>query len=127
MTDKLSKRQETFLDNLLLTGSVTKASELSNITRKTGYSYLGNTSFKRIYRERRSEQLKEATALLKTASLRAVKVLADIMEDKSVSPYARVQSAQSILSMAYKAVETVEVVEQLEMLETKLLDGSERD
>lgn len=122
MTDKLSKRQENFLANLLLTGNVAKASELSNITRKTGYEYLKSATFKRVYRERRSEQLKEATALLQVASIRAVKVLADIMEDETVSPYARVQSAQTILTTAYKAVETVEIVEQLEVLEAKLLD-----
>lgn len=122
MTDKLNKRQETFLANLLLTGNVAKASELSNITRKTGYEYLKSATFKRVYRERRSEQLKEATALLQVASIRAVKVLTDIMEDKAVSPYARVQAANSVLTTAYKAVETVEIVEQLEVLEAKLLD-----
>ncbi|HFI0048515.1 TPA: replication protein [Streptococcus suis] len=125
MTSKLNKRQENFLANLLLTGNVAKASELANITRGRGYEYLKNATFKRVYHERRSEQLKEATALLKHASIKAVKVLTDIMEDETVSPYARVQSAQSVLSMAYKAVETVEVVEQLEMLEAKLLDESE--
>ena len=122
MSDKLNKRQETFLTNLLLTGNVAKASELSNITRKTGYSYLKNGIFKSVYRERRSEQLKEATALLQVASIQAVKVLSDIMEDATASPYARVQAAQTILSTAYKAVETVEVVEQLEVLEGKLLE-----
>ncbi|HEL0647940.1 replication protein [Streptococcus equi subsp. zooepidemicus] len=122
MTEKLTKRQENFLANLLLTGNVAKASELSNITRKTGYEYLKSATFKRVYRERRSEQLKEATALLQNASIEAVEVLRDIMKDETVSPYARVQSAQTILTTAYKAVETVEIVEQLEVLEAKLLD-----
>ncbi|HFI0326033.1 TPA: replication protein [Streptococcus suis] len=125
MADKLNKRQEAFLANLLLTGNVAKASELANIAKGTGYEYLKNATFKRIYRERRSEQLKEATTLLKNASIRAVNVLTDIMEDETVSPYARVQACNTVLQMAYKAVETVEVVEQLEMLEAKLLDESE--
>ncbi|CYU47492.1 phage protein [Streptococcus suis] len=125
MADKLNKRQEAFLTNLLLTGNVAKASELANITRGTGYEYLKNATFKRIYRERKSEQLKEATTLLKNSSIRAVKVLTDIMEDETVSPYARVQACNTVLQMAYKAVETLEVVEQLEMLEAKLLDESE--
>ncbi|HEL2333540.1 TPA: replication protein [Streptococcus suis] len=122
MTEKLTKRQENFLANLLLTGNVAKASELSNITRKTGYEYLKSATFKRVYRERRSEQLKEATALLQNASIEAVEVLRDIMKDETVNPYARVQSAQTILTTAYKTVETVEIVEQLEVLEAKLLD-----
>ncbi|MGT2683592.1 hypothetical protein [Streptococcus porci] len=122
--EKLNKRQENFLTNLLLTGNVTKASELANISRGRAYEYLKNATFKRVYRERRSEQLKEATALLQVASIKAVKVLTDIMEDETASPYARVQSAQTILTTAYKAVETVEIVEQLEVLEAKLLDES---
>ena len=122
MTEKLTKRQESFLGNLLLTGNVSKASELSNITRQTGYGYMKNATFKKIYRERRSEQLKESTALLQNASIEAVEVLRNIMNDETVSPYARVQSAQTMLTTAYKAVETVEFVEQLEILETKLSD-----
>lgn len=125
MADRLNKRQEAFLTNLLLTGNVAKASELANIAKGTGYEYLKNATFKRIYRERRSEQLKETTALLKNASIKAVNVLADIMEDETVSPYARVQASNTVLQMAYKAVETLEVVEQLEMLEAKLLDEPE--
>ncbi|HFI0273155.1 TPA: replication protein [Streptococcus suis] len=125
MADKLNKRQEAFLTNLLLTGNVAKASELANIAKGTGYEYLKNATFKRIYRERRSEQLKETTALLKNASIKAVNVLTGIMEDETVSPYARVQASNTVLQMAYKAVETLEVVEQLEMLEAKLLDEPE--
>lgn len=124
MADKLNKRQEAFLANLLLTGNVAKASELANIAKGTGYEYLKNATFKRIYRERRSEQLKETTALLKNASIKAVNVLTGIMEDETVSPYARVQASNTVLQMAYKAVETLEVVEQLEMLEAKLLNES---
>ncbi|WP_162012302.1 replication protein [Streptococcus sp. S784/96/1] len=120
MTDKLNKRQEAFLSNLLLTGNVTKASELANISRGRAYEYLKNATFKRVYRERRSEQLKEATALLQVASIKAVKVLTDIMEDETISPYARQQAANTILSTAYKAVETVEVVEMVEELEARI-------
>lgn len=121
---KLSKRQENFLSNLLLTGNVAKASELSNITRDTGYRYLKDTKFVRVYRERRSEQLKEATTLLQNGSVKAVKVLIEIMEDETVNPFARVQASTTLLSMAYKAVETVEILEQVEMLEAQVFDES---
>ncbi|HEM3533493.1 replication protein [Streptococcus suis] len=118
--ERLSKRQENFLSNLLLTGNVAKASELSNIKRDTGYRYLKDATFKRVYRELKSEQLKETTALLQIASVEAVEVLREVMKDKRASPYARVQASNTVLQMAYKAVETVEVVEQLEMLEAQI-------
>ncbi|KXT72454.1 hypothetical protein STRDD10_01911 [Streptococcus sp. DD10] len=109
-----------------MTGNVKKASELSSITRQTAYKYLNDTTFKRLYRERRSEQLKEATTLLKNASVEAVNVLREIMLNEGVSPYARQQSAQTILNIAYKAVEKVEVIEQLEVLEAKVLNEGDQ-
>lgn len=120
---ELTKRQEKFLDSLLLTGNVTQASRLAGISRNTGYTYLRKEAFKRVYRIRRAEQLKETTTLLQHASIKAVKILEDIMLDETVSPYARQQSAQTILSMAYKAVETVEVLDMVEELETKIGGG----
>ncbi|MDG3142566.1 replication protein [Streptococcus suis] len=116
---KLNKRQENFLNAILETGNVTEASKLANISRNTAYTYLKNVTFKRIYRERRNEMLKETTTRLQNASIRAVEVLLEIMNDNAVSPYARQQSAQTVLSMAYKAVETTDIVEQVEELEAK--------
>ncbi|MDG4499033.1 replication protein [Streptococcus suis] len=118
--ERLSKRQENFLSNLLLTGNVAKASELSNIKRDTGYRYLKDATFKRVYRELKSEQLKGTTALLQTASVEAVEVLREVMKDDRVSPHARVQASNAVLQMAYKAVEMIEIVEQLEMLEARI-------
>lgn len=117
---ELSRKKEIFLANYLMTGNIKKASEMSDITRKTAYNYLNDATFKRIYRERRSEQFKEATTLLQNASVEAVNVLREIMLDRNISPYARQQSAQTILNMAYKSVETVEVMEQIEILEARL-------
>ena len=116
---KLNRRQENFLNAILETGNVTEASKLANISRNTAYTYLKNVTFKRIYRERRNEMLKETTTRLQNASIRAVEVLLEIMNDNTVSPYARQQSAQTVLSMAYKAVETTDIVEQVEELEAK--------
>ena len=116
---KLNKRQENFLNAILETGNVTEASKLANISRNTAYTYLKNVTFKRIYRERRNEMLKETTTRLQNASIRAVEVLLEIMNDNAVSPYAGQQSAQTVLSMAYKAVETTDIVEQVEELEAK--------
>lgn len=118
--ERLSKRQENFLSNLLLTGNVAKASELSNIKRDTGYRYLKDATFKRVYRELKSEQLKGTTALLQIASVEAVEVLREVMKDDRVSPRARVQASNAVLQMAYKAVEMIEIVEQLEMLEARI-------
>lgn len=116
---ELNRRQENFLNAILEVGNVTEASKLANISRNTAYNYLKNVTFRRIYRERRNEMLKETTTRLQNASIQAVEVLIEIMNDTSISPYARQQSAQTVLSMAYKAVETTDIVEQVEELEAK--------
>nr|WP_249341819.1 replication protein [Streptococcus hyovaginalis] len=90
------------------------------ISRNTAYNYLNDVTFRRIYRERRNEMLKRTTTMLQSASIEAVKVLQEIMLDESVSPYARQQSAQTILSMAYKANEQTEILEMIEELEIKM-------
>ncbi|RFE00917.1 hypothetical protein ADO06_01790 [Streptococcus parauberis] len=41
------------------------------------------------------------------------------MNDSTVSPYARQQSAHSILTLAYKAHETTDIIEMVEELEAK--------
>ena len=45
---ELSRKKEIFLANYLMTGNVKKASEMSDITRKTAYNYLNDATFKRL-------------------------------------------------------------------------------
>ncbi|MGV3060246.1 replication protein [Streptococcus hyovaginalis] len=118
--DKLTRRQEKFLNAILINGNISQVSQELGISRNTAYNYLNDVTFRRIYRERRNEMLKRTTTMLQSASIEAVKVLQEIMLDESVSPYARQQSAQTILSMAYKANEQTEILEMIEELEIKM-------
>ena len=118
--DKLTRRQEKFLNAILINGNISQVSQELGISRNTAYNYLNDVTFRRIYRERRNEMLKQTTTMLQSASVEAVKVLQEIMLDESVSPYARQQSAQTILSMAYKANEQTEMLEMIEELEIKM-------
>lgn len=63
--------------------------------------------------------MQQTTAHLQSASIEAVDVLREIMNDSTVSPYARQQSAHSILTLAYKAHETTDIIEMVEELEAK--------
>ncbi|MGV3051309.1 replication protein [Streptococcus hyovaginalis] len=91
--DKLTRRQEKFLNAILINGNISQVSQELGISRNTAYNYLNDVTFRRIYRERRNEMLKRTTTMLQSASIEAVKVLQEIMLDESVSPYARQQSA----------------------------------
>lgn len=104
-----------------------EACQKAGIARSTGQKYLKSVTFRRAFREYRSELLRQTTTQLQTASLEAVQILRGIMLDDTVSPYARQQAAQTILTTAYKAhgIESVhEVLEEYEMRFSEL-SGSE--
>lgn len=104
---------------MIVSNGVNDATKKAGISRSTGYKYLKDITFKRIYRQYRTDLMQQTTAQLQNASIEAVNVLREIMNDPDVSPYARQQSAQTILTMAYKAHETTDIIEMVEDLEAK--------
>ncbi|QBX07447.1 hypothetical protein JavanS152_0010 [Streptococcus satellite phage Javan152] len=106
----------------MISNGIQEATKKAGISRSTGYKYLKDVTFKRLYRQYRTDLLQQTTAQLQSASVEAVNVLKEIMNDKSISPYARQQSAQSILTLAYKAHELDDVVEMVEELEARFED-----
>lgn len=102
--------------------TITEAAERAGIGRVTAHNYLKDITFKRAFRRYRSELMQQTTALLQSASIEAVEVLREIMLDKSISPYARQQSAQTVLNAAYKAHELDDIVEMVEELEARFED-----
>lgn len=104
----LNQRQQNFLKALLVTDTIEKACKEANITKATGYKYLRDEAFIYEYRSIRRELMQQVTGKLQQASDEAVKVLEDVMTDKENStPSARVQSAKTILDVAYRAIELV--------------------
>ena len=66
----------------------------------------------------RNQAMEQATSRLNNVAVEAVEVLTAIMNDPTISPYARQQSARTILEFAYKAYENEAIIEKLEELET---------
>ena len=104
---------------LLTSNTIVEASQKAGISKATGFNYLKDIKFKRYYRKYRTDLMQQTTAHLQAASIEAVNVLRGFMNDPDISPYARQQSAQTILSMAYKAHETTDIIEMVEELEAK--------
>lgn len=123
----LTPKQEKFMLALATSPSIVRACEVAGIARSTGQKYLKSVTFRRAFREYRSELMRQTTTQLHKASLEAVQVLREIMLDDTVSPYARQQAAQTVLSMAYKSHEVESVQEVLEEYEMRFseLSGSE--
>lgn len=127
MTGKLSPKQEKFMMALATSPTITEACKVAGISRTTGQRYLKEVSFKRAWRAYNSDMMRQTTSKLQAISLEAVEVLRSIMLDETVSPYARQQAAQSVLTMAYKGHEVESVQEVIEEYELKFaeLEGGE--
>lgn len=119
--DKLLPKQERFMLALATAPSVTAACEQAGIARSTGQKYLKNVTFKKVWREYRSELMQQTTNQLQN-SLEAVAVLREIMLDDTVSPYARQQAAQTVLTMAYKSHEVDNVLEVIEEIKEAMAE-----
>ncbi|MBF0844601.1 replication protein [Streptococcus danieliae] len=109
---------------LLNSKTIDEASKKAGIGRTTGHKYLKSVKFRKAYREARSDVMQQATALLQSASREAVEVLREIMNDHTISPYARQQSARTILEFGYKAHENEHILEVIEELEARFEDES---
>lgn len=118
----LTPKQEKFMVAMVTSKTITEAAERAGITRGTAHRYLKDITFKKVCRRYRSELMQQTTSLLQSASIEAVEVLRNIMLDDSISPYARQQSAQTILNAAYKAHELDDIVEMVEELEARFED-----
>lgn len=119
MADILNQRQEKFLRALFETDTIEKACDVAGINKNTGFKYLKDETFINEYRAIRRELMQQVTGRLQKASDEAVQVLEEVMKDKQNStPSVRVQSAKTILDVAYRSLEIDDMQERIEKLES---------
>lgn len=119
MADILNQRQEKFLRALFETDTIEKACDVAGINKNTGFKYLKDETFINEYRAIRRELMQQVTGRLQKASDEAVQVLEEVMKDKQNStPSVRVQSAKTILDVAYRSLEIDDIQERIEKLES---------
>ena len=110
--EDLTVKEEKFLSALMLAPTVGEACEKVGISRRTAQRYMAKTTVRSAYRKMRNQAMEQATSRLNNVAVEAVEVLT------TISPYARQQSARTILEFAYKAYENEAIIEKLEELET---------
>ncbi|MGX6971308.1 phage replication protein [Vagococcus bubulae] len=119
MADILNQRQEKFLRALFETDTIEKACDVAGINKNTGFKYLKDETFINEYRVIRRELMQQVTGRLQKASDEAVQVLEEVMKDRQNStPSVRVQSAKTILDVAYRSLEIDDIQERIEKLES---------
>lgn len=119
--NELSRRQESFLTALLEHPSVSAACKVSGCSVSTGFRYLNDENFNKIYRSRRRKAFGQVSAVLTKVANMAVVTLAEIINDKSAPMTARVNSCRTILQYAQSglteestAAEMAEILQEIE-------------
>lgn len=93
---------EEIIAALIQHGTIKAAAEAAGITPRTIYDRMNDNDFRSQYLEARTDIIRKAVFSINMKLAEAVEAVADIMNDKEVSPAIRLQAAQTILNNAGK-------------------------
>ncbi|EOT47138.1 hypothetical protein OMY_01391 [Enterococcus sulfureus ATCC 49903] len=119
---ELNIRQEKFMNALLETASMEAASKKAGISRQTGYKYMKDPVFLAAYRSLRRDAMQQVTESLRKASLEAVVVLKEVMNNSEAPASSRVSSARNVLDLTYRAFELDDLAEEIDKIKEQLED-----
>ena len=115
--EKRSRKEEAAISALLTESGIAAAAKKAGVAESTLRRWLQDNDFAKRCRLARRQVLEQATALLQSAAMDAVKALRAIVSSEDSPPSTRVAAARTILDMAYRAVEVDELSERLHRLE----------
>lgn len=117
---ELKPKQREFLLALINAPTQKEAIKTANIAESTAYRYLKDPVFNQEYRRMKQAYLRNVTTKLQYYSDTAINALVEITENRNASPYARVQSARTLLEFAFKGYEVEEIERRMEELENEI-------
>lgn len=115
--DELNARQLKFLEALLVETTFEGAYKRAGIAKATAQRYRELPAFKEAYRDAKRKAMEQVTTSLQQASIEAVEVLKNVMNDEQASPSSRIQAARTVLDNAYKGIELDDLTERIEEVE----------
>jgi hypothetical protein len=113
----LTPKQEKAIESLLTHPTMEEAAQSAGVNRTTIFRWLQQKDFQTAYTKARRESVKHAIARLQNRTGEAVEVLAEIMNDSTANPFARVAAAKTIIEHSVKSVEVEEMAERIQELE----------
>ena len=113
----LTPKQEKAIQALLAHPTMDEAAQAAGVGRTTIFRWLQQKEFQTAYRNARRESVKHAIARLQNRTSEAVEVLAEVMNDQTNNPSARVGAAKAIIEYSIKAVEIEDLAQRVEELE----------
>lgn len=120
VSGELAPKKKKFLLALLTSENVAEASKKAGVAESTGYRYMREDDFKKHQRQVMRQIMQTTTGRLQYEAIKSVNVLAELRDDETTPPYARVEASKILLEMAYKSLELDDIQERLEHLEALL-------
>ncbi len=115
--EKLTRKQEVAIANLLTATNLTAAAEQTGVSERTLIRWLQKEGFQDAYREARRQVVQHAVVQIQQACEEAVSTLRQIMTETGLPASARVSAARAVLDSAFKAVELEDLEVRLQRLE----------
>lgn len=113
----LGAKQAKVLAALLSSPSITDAAKLAKLSERSVFRYLKDPVFIDLYRQARSEQVRQAVCQVQRISAKAATVLEEIMIDPCAKPSSKVLACRTVLDCALRAVELEDLEARLSALE----------
>lgn len=114
----MKQNDEKILSALLTSVTIEKAAEKAGVTEKTVRNRLADDGFRNEYDQRRRSMVDNACRILQVSMSSAASVLASIMQDKKISPTARIAATRSVLDYGVKLTELTDLAARVAALET---------
>lgn len=103
---------EEIIATLLQCKSLTETAEKLNVDRRTLYNRMNDKEFKAKYAEAKNEILRSSIYFFTEKAGKAIKIIADMMENENTNPAIRFQCAKYILDNVFEFTEKFENAEQ---------------
>lgn len=116
----LTPKQILFIQNLMTESSIEKAMKKTRIGKATGYRWLDDADFQKVYRDEKRKLLQHITTSLQNNATMAIETLVEVMRDGEQTGASRVSASKLVLEMAYRGYELEELTERLEKIERSL-------
>jgi phage terminase small subunit len=121
----LNPKQQKFLDELIRTGSVTRAAAEAGVSQPTAWRYQQLPEFKREYRKARLSMVERSFAVAQHTSAAIMQILFDIARDDEQPVFARIAACNALRDHAVRGVEVVDHEERLAEVEAQLKEIDE--